>query len=175
MSWNVFRLTFWLIYYAHHKIWLLAPTYTLMFLSPFVLNDLLHTLQACGYCPLCMRRCFFRTPLWMNDLLHTLQEYGRTALCMPWCTFRTLLSLNDLLHTSHVYGHSPLCMRWCLFRQPLWRNDFYIHHRHTDACHYVCIDVPSDDYLEWMIYYTRHRNVAAHHYVCVDVSSGHPF
>jgi hypothetical protein len=41
----------------------------------------------------------------------------------------------------------------------------------THALRYVCVDVPSDDSADGMIYYTQHTHMGAPHYECVYVSS----
>jgi hypothetical protein len=43
-----------------------------------------------------------------------------------------------------------------------------------DVLQYVCIDVPSEDTVYWIIYYTLHTHMDVSQYAWLDVSSEDP-
>lgn len=61
-----------------------------------------HTLQPCGFTPVCIFSCFLRLDLRLNFLPHSSHSNGFSLVCVSKCCLMWFLFFNTLSQIGHV-------------------------------------------------------------------------
>jgi hypothetical protein len=89
-----------------------------------------------------------RKNLTCDRIRHALHSVCNDVSRVPW-------QWKDILHI--IIGIKTLCTKYKLMIFQTTLPSEYTYHTNMDAVHDICVDDPSDDSSNWMIYYAHHR------------------